>query len=319
MSYLAEQQQVDVNKRLEGLRKISDGAQGFELRPILLIGVLLFALALVAFRAQKRRRREELEEDRRIRREEEERRQRRLAEEAAKQQKFQLTEAREHECVAPCPVTDLVRIRAGVKGALVPREPGYPPHGIMILEPVDGGLLVVPPSDAIATPPEGELWLSVRQSGAPRFYPVEVRRRVGEGPTDALLATPTGPGWKFARFGRQPASFPAIAIPIDGQSPPRDEDAVPVKITSIGIGSLEFTGPVEVGGGTKLCLRVALPDELDSLEIPGRVRNQSRDDAGTDQIEVAFDAIPGFGLDLLARGIVQHLEAPSLEPSPLVM
>jgi len=317
MTYLTESQPINVDRRIEGLRKAGEGSSGVDVTPVLVGGVVLLAIALITLFVQKKKIRDELAADRRAREIEAERRKRRLAEEALKQRHFRLTKAKKFKCAEPCPVTDLIRVRPGISGSLLPRDPGPAPVAVSLLEMVDGGLLLALPSEIGTTLPQEPVWLAIRQTGGPRLYPVEIAQAETPHHPNTVIATPMGPGWKFFRFGRQEASYDAIAMPMEGQGPPKDEGAVPIEVVSIGIGSLEFTGPVEAAGGTRLHLRVALPSEVDSIELPVRVRGQAPDGSGENVTEVVFDAVSRPMLDILARRLVSQLDRPPAGPDAL--
>ena len=315
MMYMAEQRQtpIDIKKRLEGVRKTSEGAQGFDIVPVLVIGGALMVIAIAAFFFQKGRRRAALEEDRRARRAEEELRQKRLAEEAARQQQYTLGEADEVPCGVPCPITDLLRVRGGAPASLLSHEPGFIPSPVKVVEAIDGGVVLEPRGSALYAPDEGDQWLSIRQAGAPRLYPVSVRRHPTQARQDTLLASPRGSGCKFERFGSIPCAYSATVTPAANPGAPVDAQATPVRVVAIGIGTLRFTGPIEVQGGMRLTIRVALPGEFDSSEFEARVRNQTPDDVGDVVVEAAFDATPSPVLDTLARTLVRELDLPLVE------
>lgn len=313
--YSTEVQRVDVKKRFEGLKKSSEGVQGFDVVPIILVGVLLMAAGIGIWVLQRRRRRARLEEDRQNRREDEKRRRKRLEEAAKRQQRFTVTESKGHALADVCPVTDILRIRDGASASLVGKEPGHTSGRVQVLGTSPQGLSLIPHPEESGHVPDGDVWLSVRQSGGPRLYPVHVTRQPSAEHHDALVASTAGPGWKFSRFGRCATDLHAIAIPAL-RSIPNEEDAVPVRIVSLGIGSAELDGPIEMEGGATAVLRVALPDEMESTELAARVRTRSRDEAGRDITEVAFDSVPGPTLDILTRALARLLTH-SLDPEPV--
>lgn len=305
---MTETQGVDVRKRLEGLKQSVEGAQGFDIVPAAIIGTSLMMIAVGVWIIQRRRRAAQLQQDRRRRRDDAERRRKRLAHEAGQKQRFTISATKSDELAEACPVTDILDIRPGVSAALVSKRPGHIPSRVTIKGSDDAGLHLVPDPRATAPVPEGEMWLSVRKTGGTRLYPVTVERRASAAHVEAIVATTTGPGWEFSRFSRHPTDLHAIAMPTEGSRPPDEQDAVPVRILSLGIGSAEITGPLELDGGARAVIRIALPEEMESATFPARVRSRSRDDAGRDIIEVAFDSVPGPTLDILARSLARQLD-----------
>lgn len=310
-----ETQGVDVRKRFEGLKKGSEGAQGFDVGPVIVVAVILLITVIGAWVLQRRAWRARLQTDRRLRREDQERRRRHLEKEA-RQRRFTLVESREQEAFAvTCAATDISDIRAGGEGSLIAREPGHVSASVLVIGADDDGLWLAPRPEETGYVPDGEVWLAVRQAGARRLYPVVATRRSTGEHQDAMVVRPTGCGWKFSQLGRCDVDLAGVALPVPGSAPPREADATPIRVSSIGFGGAEIHGAVPFNGGTRIALRVALPDEMESVELAARVRAPSRAQDGRKITDVAFDVIPRPNRDILARALVRMLdESPLPEP-----
>ncbi len=309
-------QGVDVQDRFAGLRKSSEGAQGFDIGPVIVTAVVLVITVVGARVLQRRAWRARLEGDRQRRREEEEQRRTRL-EGGSRKQRFFLAESQQPAAFAEtCAMADLLGIRNGVEGSLIAKEPGHASARVKVLGASDDGLGLAPHPEEAGHIPDGDVWLSVRQAGARRLYPITATRQPTGEHHDALRAAATGPGWKFSRLGQCDVHLHAIAIPVQGSVPPREEDAIPVRVLSIGFERATLEGPVSFEGGNHMALRIALPDEMDSVEFAARVRSQSRPEDGRKITDVVFDAVPRTTHNILARALARIL-AEDICPEPV--
>jgi hypothetical protein len=307
-------QRVDVKGRMDGLRKMQEGGDD-NLGSLVLVILVVALVALVVGLLESRRRQGIVARERQRKlREEEERRQKEAKEreEAAKM----ASGARRFGRRAPAPpvptasdreeapLADLWRMVPGDPLILASADRSHAPVPASWMEHGPEGLsILLPPTDGIPLP-DGHGWIIRREASGDVAVWGSNLRSAGEHPDGRLIVAVThGPGIRISRHGAVDVTLVGSAILGIPSSQANEASPRPitVMISRLGFRCLQITGDTTLEKGEEASVSIAFPDEVDPVEVRGRVRLTERDDVGRAVATLHLEQPDDRGLAVIAR------------------
>ncbi|MAG56264.1 MAG: hypothetical protein CMJ83_08245 [Planctomycetes bacterium] len=302
--------QVDVRKRISGI-KDAKGVGSDNLNPLwfLLAGVLVVG-AIISL-TQRRQRRLHQQSEQRRRAEQTAAMEERLKEQQNKAGRLSFVDPGERPLAESVAAQALLAIRSDQVCALFSAQPGHPPIRAHVTDHHDDGLEFVPTGNERSWLDEGPGWC-VRLEGAGEavVFPVVFMPARDVTDPDGIFALSDGPGARLLHSGREGVELSATVLPAAGLTGSNGEVAA-ATVLALGINTAVVSCSRSLHRGDRVSLRIALPDEPDSVEFSSRIRSVKRDEFGRQLSEFALEASPGAGRDILAR----FLASTTLQPA----